>query len=74
MVCFNGSGALHQSVPAGQVRWEKIQDYGRTLSAMTVMPVTAGSIAPPKDSPCLEYGMYLLSSGETAVLASVAPH
>jgi hypothetical protein len=62
-----------RNVPAGQVRWEKIQDYGRTLSAMTVMPVTAGSVAPPKDSPCLEYGMYLRSSGETAVLATLAP-
>jgi hypothetical protein len=31
---------------AGVVHWEKIADYGRTLSSMTVFPVTAESVAP----------------------------
>ena len=40
---------------AGPVHWEKIADYGRTLSSMTVFPVTAESASPPQNSPCLEY-------------------
>ena len=62
-----------KSVPAGQVRWERIDDYGRTLSAMSIIPVTAGSVTPPKDSPCLEYKMYLHESGVVTVPATVAP-
>jgi hypothetical protein len=62
-----------RNVPAGRVRWEKIEDYGRTLSAMSVMPVTAASTEPPGGSPCLEYGMYLYKSGKVDVLATVAP-
>ena len=52
---------------AGAVRWEKIEDYGRTLSAMAVFPVTAASVTPPQDSPCLEYQMYLFDSGKVEV-------
>jgi len=59
--------------PAGPVRWEKIEDYGRTLSAMTILPVTAQSVVPPRDSPCLEYKMYLYDPREVKVLSIVAP-
>jgi len=62
-----------RNVPAGQVRWEKIEDYGRTLSAMTILPVTAASVTPPQDSPCLEYRMYLFDPHSVKVLAIVAP-
>jgi hypothetical protein len=58
---------------AGAVRWEKIEDYGRTLSAMTVFPVTAHSVTPPRDSACLEYRMYLFHSGKIEVQAIIAP-
>jgi len=61
------------NVPAGQTRWEKIEGYGRTLSAMTIMPVTAGVANPPSDSPCLEYKMYLFTPGKVSVLATFAP-
>jgi len=62
-----------KNVPAGPVRWEKIEDYGRTLSAMTILPVTAQSVVPPRDSPCLEYKMYLYDPREVKVLSIVAP-
>lgn len=62
-----------KNVPAGQVRWEKIDSYGRTLSAMSIMPVTARSVTPPQDSPCLEYRMYLFNSGPVSVRTIVAP-
>jgi hypothetical protein len=54
-------------------RWEKIDDYGRTLSAMTIAPVTAKSVTPPQDSPRLEYQMYLFDPGKVEVEAILAP-
>ncbi|MBN2369402.1 MAG: glycosyl hydrolase 115 family protein [Vicinamibacteria bacterium] len=62
-----------RNVPAGPVRWEKIDDYGRTLSAMSIMPVTAPSVTPPQGSPCLEYKMYVFNTGTVKVLSIVAP-
>ncbi len=61
------------NVPVGQARWERIEGYGRTLSAMTIIPVTAGSTNPPVASPRLEYKMYLFTPGEASVLATFAP-
>ncbi len=60
-------------IDAGDVRWEKIDDYGRTLSSMTVFPVTAKSVTPPENSPCLEYKMYLFNPGNIEVEAIFAP-
>ncbi len=60
-------------VDAGAARWEKIPDYGRTLSAMSIFPVTAASVAPPAGSPRLEYRMFLFNPGQVAVDAIIAP-
>ncbi len=58
----------------GAARWEKVEDYGRTLSAMhTRAPVDAPAATPGKDSPCLEYRMYLFSPGQLATYLVVAP-
>ena len=62
-----------KKIDAGTVRWEKIEDYGRTLSGMAVFPVTAKSVTPPSDSPCLEYRMYLFEQGKIEVEAIIAP-
>jgi endo-1,4-beta-D-glucanase Y len=62
-----------RKIDAGSVRWEKIDDYGRTDSAMTIFPVTAQSVTLPKDSPCLEYKMFLFHSGNIEVETIVAP-
>ncbi len=62
-----------KKIDAGPVRWEKIDDYGRTLSSMTVFPVTAATVTPPRDAPCLEYQVYLFHSGRIEVEAIVAP-
>ncbi len=62
-----------KNIPAGQVRWEKFEDYGRTLSAMTILPVTAASVTPPQNAPCLEYKMYLFDPNQVKVLAILAP-
>ena len=60
-------------VDAGSIHWEKIADYGRTLSSMIQTPGTAESVTPPQNSPCLEYQMYLYDSGAVEVEAIVAP-
>lgn len=54
--------------------WELIEDYGRTLSAMRATAVTdAPPAIPGMDSPCLEYQMYLFSTGKFQTLLHVAP-
>jgi Gylcosyl hydrolase family 115 C-terminal domain len=58
---------------AGDVSWEKLDDYGRTLSSMTIFPVTAQSVTPPQNSPCLEYQMYVFNPGAVQVEAILAP-
>jgi hypothetical protein len=62
-----------RSISSGAARWEKIEDYGRTLSAMTILPVAARSVTPPEGSPCLEYDMVLLHSGDVVVHTIAAP-
>ena len=54
-------------------RWEKIDDLGRTDSAMTVFPVTATSAEPGKNAPYLEYRMYLFETGAVSVEAILDP-
>jgi hypothetical protein len=55
------------------VRWEKIDDLGRTGSAMTLFPVTARSVRPGENAPCLEYKMFLFDAGEVRVEAILDP-
>jgi hypothetical protein len=62
------------NIPAGEARWTKIEDYGRTLSAMKAdAPVDYPPVTQGKDSPCLEYQMYLFSTGTFEVTAIFAP-
>jgi hypothetical protein len=58
---------------AGAATWQRIPDYGRTLSAMSVFPVTAASVMPPTGSPHLEYRMYLFDSRPFEVEAILSP-
>ncbi len=60
-------------VDGATARWEKIPDYGRTVSAMSIFPVTAASVTPPANSPCLEYRMYLFNPAQVEVEAILAP-
>jgi hypothetical protein len=62
-----------RKVDAGQVTWQRIPDYGRTLSAMSIFPVTADSVLPPAKSPVLEYQMYLFDAGPVDVEAILSP-
>lgn len=60
---------------AAGASWQVIPHYGRTLSSMAVFPVTAPSTPIPAAgvSPCLEYEVYLLTTGELTVSALIAP-
>ena len=62
-----------EKTDAGTVRWEEIEDYGRTLSGMTILPCTAASVSPPRDSASLAYRMYLFDPGAVKVHTIIAP-
>lgn len=51
----------------GSNRWIKIPDYGHTLSGMRADAPADALATPGKDSPCLEYKMYLFNSGKVGV-------
>jgi len=67
--------AVHytKKVDGPSARWEKIDDLGRTLSSMSVFPVTAESVMPPRDSPRLEYKLYLFDARTVEVEAILSP-
>ena len=59
---------------AGANSWQRIADYGRTLSGMRAdAPVDASAATPGQNSPCLEYQMYLYTAGDADVTAITAP-
>jgi hypothetical protein len=62
-----------KAVEERPVTWLRIPDLGRTLSAMTPMPVTAPRQSPGGKSPHLEYDTYFFSTGEVTVNAYVSP-
>lgn len=62
-----------KSNDAGGARWEKIADFGRTLSAMSVFPVDSASKEAGAASPSLEYRMYLFHAGKAEVNAILGP-
>ena len=51
----------------------EIESEPRTDSAMTVFPITSGSLSPGKDAPWLEYKMYLFHAGPVKVEALFDP-
>ena len=55
-------------------RWIRVEDYGHTLSGMRAeAPVDALSATPGKDSPSLEYRMYLYTPGTLTANLIVSP-
>ncbi|HTV41601.1 MAG TPA: glycosyl hydrolase 115 family protein [Candidatus Sulfotelmatobacter sp.] len=62
-----------RNVESHGIRWQKIPDLGRTLSSMSIFPVTAPSVMPPKHSPHLEYQMFLFDSGRVEVNTILSP-
>jgi hypothetical protein len=58
---------------AGNNRWVRVEDYGRTLSGMRATSPVDVSATPQKDSPCLEYQMYLFSANPAQVDLITSP-
>ena len=56
------------NIPVGNVRWEKLPDYGRGPAAMEIFPVTAATIQPPNPAPRLEYPVYFAHARELMTL------
>ena len=63
----------NRAVNSRAVSWLTIPDFGRTLSGVTAMPVTASTQTPGAGSPRLEYNVFLFDSGTVVVNAYVAP-
>jgi hypothetical protein len=63
-----------KNIAAGESQWSVIKDYGHTLSAMrATAPADNPPATPGKDSPCLEYRMYLFTAGNVDVEAVFSP-
>jgi len=56
-----------------EVHWDRIPDYGATLSGMSVFPVTTASVVDSNDRATLEYRMYLFASGAYDLQAILGP-
>ncbi len=62
-----------RNVRSRHAHWERIPNLGRTLSSMSIFPTTAPSVVPPKNSPRLEYNMFLFTSGGVEVKTILSP-
>ena len=62
-----------RAVAAAPVRWTRIPDLGRTLSAITAEPVTMASQTPGSSGARLEYRMLLFDSGTVTVRVHLSP-
>ena len=62
-----------RNLDAGAGRWIRIPNYGHTLSAMRADGPVDVQATPGKDSPCLEYKMYLFHTGKVEVQSTVGP-
>jgi glycosyl hydrolase family 115 (putative glucuronidase)/glycosyl hydrolase family 115 len=62
-----------KSTSKGEVHWDRIPEYGATLSGMSVFPVTANSVMPPQATAELEYRMYLFDSGSFNLQTIIGP-
>jgi hypothetical protein len=62
-----------RAVATNGVRWQRIPDLGRTLSAMTPMPATMPAQTPGGNAPRLEYDVFLFDSGTVKVHAYLSP-
>lgn len=56
-----------------QLRWEKIPEHGRTLSSISVYPITDKHFAKAEDAPYVEYDIFTLEDGELEIQGIFAP-
>lgn len=61
------------NVAVGNAAWQRIPDYGRTLSSMAIFPTTTPTAVPGENAPYLEYKVYISNPGEVTVTTYKAP-
>lgn len=71
-ISIAAEGAVKNTKVKG-IGWEKIPDYGRGVSGVSIFPVTSPSILPPSAAPCLEYPVYIAKAGNIDVDAIIGP-
>jgi hypothetical protein len=64
---------FNRAVEPSPIKWQRIPDLGRTLSAMTPVPVTSPPQTLEGNSPRLEYQIHFFSKGEVKVKAYLSP-
>jgi len=62
-----------KAVNTSAIRWDTLPGYGRTLSGVTVFPVTAPVQTLNSAAPHLEYDVNIVSTGKIKLLAYVSP-
>ncbi len=62
-----------RKVDTKSIHWEILPDHGRTLSGVTIFPVTAPSVTPTKGSAHLEYQMWLSRTGAVEMTLILSP-
>ncbi|MEO7999678.1 MAG: glycosyl hydrolase 115 family protein, partial [Gemmatimonadaceae bacterium] len=67
--------AVGGAIPGSRdsIWWQRIPDFGRTLSGVTAAPVTIPSVTPSAATPRLEYSVFLLDSGAVKVHTYLSP-
>jgi hypothetical protein len=61
------AGSFTRKADAGANQWIEVPDYGHTVSGMRADAPSYAEATPGKDSPCLEYRMFLFSTGKVEV-------
>lgn len=62
-----------KNIASGANCWTRIPNYGQTLSGMRATGPAYVEAMPERDSPCLEYKMYLFTSGSVEVESTFGP-
>lgn len=71
-VAFDAESAT-RNVAVGNIRWERIPDYGRGPSGMEIFPVTAATVLPPNRAPYLECPVFFAAPGTYKVDLVTSP-
>lgn len=67
------ASAAQKNEASDGAQWQAMPDYGRVASAMEILPVTADSATPPRESPRLDYPIYLPRAGQIEIHAVIGP-
>ncbi len=68
------AGHFSKNTGVGVNKWLEIEDFGHTVSGMrATSDIKAAVLTPGVDAPCLEYAVYLFSTGSATLNLYVAP-